>query len=266
MDKEMSDKLDAIKTHLDSLHTKIDSVDKDCKDAKGRMDGMAEWQARSDAAEKERADKARADSEAKEKDEKEKADKARADAEAKDKDDKEKSDKARADAAEKERADKAAAAASQNSDFAKELDILRKQMPAVLSADDKNKYAAAQLRLDAAFQAWGKPARGPLHGESLRDYRLSLLTELKAHSKIYKDSNLSLVGDDAAFDSIESAIINDAVAASNVHIANGAPLSKRTRVNEHGHKITTFHGDAGIAWAPFMGGGTQFGKINSQPR
>jgi hypothetical protein len=129
------------------------------------------------------------------------------------------------------------------------------------SVASRNLFAAAQMKLDSACQAFGRSCRPPLAGESLRDYRASILTELKPHSKAYKDANLSMISDESAFTSIESAIINDAIEASNVHIVPGAPLTKRTRVNEHGHKITTYHGDSGIAWAAFMGGGTQFGKI-----
>jgi hypothetical protein len=133
------------------------------------------------------------------------------------------------------------------------------------TAESRNAFSSAQLRLDSATQAWGHQARPPLAGESLRDYRISVLNGLKQHSRAYKDSDLSTIGDENVFTNIEGMIINDAIEASNVSIVPGAPLTKRTRVNEHGQRITTFQGDAGLAWAPFMGGGTQFGKINSNP-
>ena len=154
--------------------------------------------------------------------------------------------------AERERADAAVAAA--------------KGVPRADATDEnRNAFATAQLRLDAACQAFGFQCRAPLAGESLRSYRASVLNGLKQHSRAYKDSDLSTIGDENVFTNIEGMIINDAIEASNVSIVPGAPLTKRTRVNEHGQRITTFQGDAGLAWAPFMGGGTQFGKINSNP-
>jgi len=189
------DALDKIASHLDGLHTKLDSFGT-------RLDAL-------EAAERE---------------------------------------KLKADADEKVKADAAAAAA-------------RGGPRADASGENRALFAGAQLKLDSATQAWGHQCRAPLAGESLRDYRISVLSELKAHSKAYKDSDLSAIADENAFTNIEGMIINDAVEASNVHIVPGAPLTKRTRVNEHGHKITTFHGDSGIAWAPFAGGGTQFGRV-----
>ena len=102
-------------------------------------------------------------------------------------------------------------------------------------------------------------------GEGLRDYRVSVLSDLKRHSKVFKDTDLHAVADEAAFTNMEATIITDAISASNTHILPGQPLVKRTRVNADGHRITTFSGDSGIAWAPFMGGGTQFGRIVPKP-
>jgi hypothetical protein len=264
-DKE-DEKLDAVKSMLDSLHKKMDAESEERKKDSARLDAVCMKQ---DAADKEKADaavKMKADAEKADADKaKADADKLKADAD-KEKEDREKADAAKAKAdADKAKAD-ADAIALGHTNVAKELDELKRRMPAILSAEDRNKYAEAQLRLDSACQAWGRQARAPLHGESLRNYRINLLKDLQPHSRAYKDSDLASVVDEAVFSNVEAAIINDSIAASNVHIAPGAPLTKRTRVNESGHKITTWHGDAAIAWAPFMGGGTQFGKINNQAR
>jgi hypothetical protein len=254
-EKTADEKLDSISAHIDSLHKRFDAMESERKADKARMDAMDEWRAKSDAAEKERADKARADAECKEKEEKEKADKARRDAEAREKDEKEKADKVRADAV-----------AAVNVDWEKKFDELRKSVtPVSLTQDDKNQRAAAQMRLDSACQAWGKPARPPMNGEALRDYRISILNELKAHSKVYKDSNLETIGDEAAFSNIEALIINDAIQASVSSIVHGAPLRESTKMNSMGHRVTTFAGDPAVTWGPFMGGHTRFGKIVRQP-
>jgi|SRR6185437_6698800 len=261
-------RLDKVLTHLDSIHTmcdafktRLDSMEAEHK--KDRADS-AEWKARADAAEKERADKVRKDAE--EKEEKEKADaKARADAEAKEKEEKEKADKARADAEEKEKADAAARAASGNTDLARRLaEVERYVVPGNLSDADKAPFAEAQMRFDSAYQAWnlGQAPRY-LNGETLNDYRVRLASKIKQHSKIYKDSNLGLlVADSAAFSVIENAIINDAVEASCSNITLGAPLRMQESRNESGHIVRKFVGDAAVTWAPFMGGATKFGKIN----
>lgn len=126
---------------------------------------------------------------------------------------------------------------------------------------DREQFAAAQMRADAAYQAWGKQAPHALHGEALRDFRIRLLGPLKSHSKVYRDSALNLIGDDATFSMVEGAIINDAVEASSTTFTMGAPLRKVTSKNEAGHTVTKFVGDPAVTWAPFMGGATKFGRI-----
>jgi len=265
------DKLDKVLTHLDSIHsmcdslkTRLDAMDEEHK--KDRADA-AEWKARADAAEKERADRARKDAE--EKAEKEKADRARADAEEKErkeKEEKEKADKAKADAEEKEREEKEkadAAVRAGNADLAKKLADLERRLPATLADADKAAFADAQMRCDAAYQAWNLgQAPYALNGESLSDYRVRLLSKIKQHSKVYKDSNLGiLVQDSAAFSVVENAIVNDAVEASCSSITVGAPLRVQESKNETGHIVRKFVGDPAVTWAPFMGGATKFGKI-----
>jgi hypothetical protein len=129
-------------------------------------------------------------------------------------------------------------------------------------AQDKGAFATAQMNCDAAYNAWGKRAPFALHGETLRDFRIRLLTALKAHSRRYCDSDLTTIGDEKVFSEIESKIINDAVEASSSNDgAAGLPLRMTTKVNDMGHRITTFHGDPAVCWAPFMGGHTRFGRI-----
>jgi hypothetical protein len=127
---------------------------------------------------------------------------------------------------------------------------------------DRGKFAAAQMRADAAYQAWSKQAPHALHGETLRDFRERLLNPLKQHSRTYKDSALALVGDDAAFSVIEDMIIKDAIAASNTSYTADAPLRKVVTRADSGHLITKWVGDPLVAWAPFSGGAARFGRIN----
>lgn len=127
---------------------------------------------------------------------------------------------------------------------------------------DRSKFAAAQMRCDAAYQAWSKQAPPGLHGEQLRDYRIRLLTPLKRHSKAYADSALDLVGDPAVFDAIEKSIVADAIIASSTTFTPMGPLRAVVSRMDSGHVVTRFVGDPAVAWGPFMGGATKFGRIN----
>lgn len=264
-EKTADEKLDSISAHIDSLHKRFDAMEGERKADKARMDAMDEWRNKCDAAEKERTDKARADAEAKEKDEKEKADKARMDAEAKEKDEKEKADKARADAA---AAVASAASSSSQTDIARMIADIQARLPADLSVEDSDKYAKVQMRFDAAYQALALgQAPGPLNGESLRNYRLRLAAKIQPHSKTYKDSNLSTIGDENALAIIEEVMVKDSITASTTTIVPGAPLRMQTKVNpDTQHRVTTFHGDPAVCWGEFAGGRVAIGKIVRPPQ
>jgi hypothetical protein len=205
-DNEMlSEKLDKIGTHLDSLHARVDAWDEEKKADKARLDALC--------TSAEKADKARVDAEEAKKNE----------------------DETRADAARAVTATEA----------------------------DRAKFADAQMRCDAAYQAWSKQAPHALHGETLRDFRIRLLNPLKQHSKVYKDSALALIGDDAAFSVIEEAIINDAITASNTSFNPMAPLRKVVSRMDSGHIATKWIGDPRVGWSEFSGGATKFGRINA---
>lgn len=265
-------KLDKILSHLDSSSEKMDAMGK-------RMDAMessyADSMKRMDAAcskmdaaedEKKKMDAARKDAEDKEKDEKAKADAAKADAD-KEEEEKKKADAAKADAdkAAEEKAKADAALKGVSADVLAKMADLERRMPAVLSEEDKAKFADAQMRCDAAYQAWGGQAPPALNGESLSDFNVRLLSKLKQHSKVYKDSNLGiLVADAAAFGVVQEAIINDAIQASKGSVTAGAPLQKRVKRLDSGHVVTEWVGDPAVGWASFMGGATKFGKINQK--
>ena len=166
------------------------------------------------------------------------ADKLKSDAEAKE--EREKADKARRDAAVGPRCDE--------------------------SVETRNQAAAIQMNADRAYQAWNLgQAPHAVNGESLRDFRIRLLTPLKAHSKVYKDSDLTMIGDEAAFSNIEKLIVNDAVEASTTTVEHGAPLRKQVSRSESGHTVINWHGDPAVTWAPFMGGYTRIGRLVRPP-
>jgi hypothetical protein len=159
--------------------------------------------------------------------------------------------KSDADAKEKEEKEKADAAAKRKADAGQ---------------DKPHAFADAQLRADSAYQSWGKQASHALSGESLRDFRIRLLSGLKQHSKRYRDSDLTTVGDETVFNDIERVILDDAVKASNEPGDATGVLRKVTSRDDMGRITTKFYGDPLVCWAPFMGGGTRLGKFgNGRP-
>jgi len=260
-------KLDKILEHLDSTAKRLDAMEASMMDSSKKADAacakLDAWdKEKKDAAEKEEKEKADAATrkDAEDKEEKAKADAAKKDAEEKamkdaaDKEEQEKKDAAKADAASK----------TINADaLAKIAELERHIRPTELSAEDKARCAEVQMRADSAFQAWGDQAPPVMRGESVNDFRLRLLSKIKQHSKVYKDSNLAaFTADESAFGVIEKTIINDAIEASRGSVTAGAPLQKRVTRMDSGHVVTKWIGDPNVAWGPFMGGATKFGRIN----
>lgn len=121
-------------------------------------------------------------------------------------------------------------------------------------------YREAQLRAEPAAQAWGKQSPGPLQGESLSAYQVRLLTPHQTHSSDWKGVNLNKIAvDPATLRVAETQILESShKAAINPVCPPGTPLTTRTRIDESGRRVTTFHGDPIFAWAPFMGAGVRY--------
>jgi hypothetical protein len=133
---------------------------------------------------------------------------------------------------------------------------------AALPATERERYTAAQVRADRAYQAFGDSAPHALNGETLRAYRCRLAGALKRHSATYKDSNLSAIADEAALGNVEEQIFADAIKASMVPPPAGAPLREVMTMDSFGRRVTKFYGDPAVAYAPFAFGGLiQRGRI-----
>jgi hypothetical protein len=209
-----NENLQRVLEHLDKIHAKCDAINAGHEKLSARMDALE------GEREKERADKARVDAEAKEKAENEA----------------------------KEKADSVA-------------ENIAKIERAQFTEAQRAAFADAQMRADSGYQAWGKQAPHALHGETLRDFKIRLLRPLQQHSKRYAQSALELIGDEAAFQVVNDAIIADSVAASCDPAQLGSSLREITTRTPSGHIMTKFVGDAAVTWAPFMGGATKFGRI-----
>jgi len=199
-----------------------------------------------DAKEKEKADKAKADA-----DEKEKADarakmdaaeREKADAEAKAKADAEA--KAKADAEEKEKADaKAKADAAELETLRKSVADVASKLPRQMTDADYAAMADSQVKADRVYLMHGGKAPRPLDGETLIAYRRRLATGLKQHSTAWKDIDLKVIADDAAFANIENTIYSDAEQAG-LHPADmGEDFLREIKSQDStGRTISTFVG------------------------
>jgi hypothetical protein len=256
--KTSDEKLDAIASHLDSLHKRMDSWDEERKSDRAKVDAAC---TKMDAAEEEKkTDKARKD--AAEKEDKEKADKAKADAAA------EEEEKAKKDAAEKEEKIKAdaARAADSNSDVRKLIADMEKRLPTNMTAADVTLFTGAQRRAEKVVQAFGDSAGADrwANGETYDAYRRRLLGTVKSHSAQWKDVDLTAFGD-KALDTVEVQIYADAyqTAISPVSVPIGT-LRQHIDTDETGRKIKSFSGDPEACWGPFKATPRMIGGITTK--
>lgn len=293
---DLSAKLDAVLTKLDSAHTRMDAFEKERRDETERRE--REDRARRDAARKDRfgarkdeesdddwkkrmdADEeaARKDAEEDGDDEKTAADKARRarkDAETaeekraleKANEAKEREDKARRDAEEKERMEektRADSAEAENKGLRARLERLEARLGREVDPTERDALATAQARADGALAMFGERAPGPLPGDDVLSYRRRLVQRLAKYSPEFKEGNFAQT-DPATLDLIEAKVYADAQVAAKTTASNrvGALVPVTTR--EFGRDVTRYHGDP-LAWmAPYMRG-ANLGKFNrNQP-
>lgn len=228
---QTTEKADGAENIKDLIVGIADSVGALCK----RMDAFEEKEkAKADADKKDAEGK---DAESKSKDEEEArakeiaADKARKDAE--EEKAKEEEMKAKADAAKD----------AQLAELQREVRDLRAIVPKQMTDADYMAMTDAQARADAVFNSLGKrSAPRPLDGETPALYRRRLATALKAHSKDWKDVDLSKI-DEASFGVIEPKIYADAAAyAAKPDDLGSNELRMITERSPTGHTINRFVG------------------------
>jgi hypothetical protein len=219
MDAEEAEEVAERKAKGEPEETAADAVKRHRADKeKWRMDRRARAD---DAKRKADADKAE------EEKEKELADKKKADEEAARK-------KADDDAA-KKRADSIAAESRQIANILANL-------PKPATDADYAEMAEVQARADAAYQALGQRAPGPLQGEGKLAYRVRLLRGLQKYSKPWSGVELHTL-QEAALDIADAQIRADAVTASRA--GDDLPedaLLPVTQTMPGGHQVTNFRG------------------------
>lgn len=215
-DAENGEKLDKVLKCLDSVTSRMDAYD---EREKARQDAAEEDARKRGDEEQARKDKAKKDAdEAREKSEREEQEKK--------------------DAEERERKDAETAAA---------LAALDQRLKP-LSDEDLNAMADAQMRSDSVFSLHGLSGTRPLPGEALLSYRRRVAGKLKAFSPRWKDIDLGVISDSAAFSNIEDQIYADAEASGRnpVDIPVDTLRQQVTR-DITGRQIISFQGRPG-AW------------------
>jgi hypothetical protein len=120
--------------------------------------------------------------------------------------------------------------------------------------ESRSEFTAAQAKADRVAQMFGDSAPPPLQGESLLNYRSRLASKYQAHSKAYKDSDLSKVGDPIALSMVEDAIYLDAAreAEHPTHSLRPGELRPMVRLDGAGRPITKYAGNGdGACWDQF---------------
>lgn len=222
--KDAVTKMDA---RADAQDRRMDEFEKARKDY-FKHDNSEEEKAKQDAArrdeeekEKERADKAR-------KDEEEKAAKERDDA---------RSDEAR----------RITGLEAKIAELSTQLTETRAIVPRPMNDADAAKLARAQAQFDEVLVPLGKRAPAPLINESELSYRKRLLTEIKPHSRAYKEADVYIVPEGPVFDAMDEQIRFDAIAFGRTPAAAPAGTLIPSVTNEGGHTFTRYAGDAS-AW------------------
>ncbi len=251
---------DSHKKAIDAIMDRLDSMEKDRKDALDKPGGEVrrppEAADRADVTPPEQAAGERAAGAEEEKRKLEEEERRK------------REDALRGDGAgERDREDRArrdAQVFSQNRKLQAEVDELKSRMRDVYrepSIEDRAAIADVRSRADSLYQALtGQPASSPIPGESPISYRKRMADGLRRFSDKMKDVRVdSLTGE--AFAVIEDRIYTDAQAAiKSEAIVPAGTLRPITR-NDSGHIRTDYVGDTAATWAPFQAGAVRRMKL-----
>ena len=146
-----------------------------------------------------------------------------------------------------------------------DIERLSRMIPAELSIEQRQQFAAAQEQAEIAFQSFGDHAPAPMQGESIGTYRRRLASKMQQHSDKWKNTKLTAIADDATLEVIVGEIYNDAaaVARRGLDVAAGRLMPVRRRTDA-GHTVIEYRGSPG-AWMRPLAGATRraTGKFNT---
>jgi hypothetical protein len=136
----------------------------------------------------------------------------------------------------------------------KVLADINKRMPAAHTPEDRQKFTTVQHQWEKIAQAFGDSDGAPpaLNGESLPDYMRRLAGKHKAHSRAWKDADLSKVDDSVLSIAVDQIRADAEVAAMTPAPTSDGVLTSRVFNDEStGRKIRRFYGDISVMMAPF---------------
>jgi hypothetical protein len=122
--------------------------------------------------------------------------------------------------------------------------------------------AHIQSDADRASSAWGKSAPHPWDGESITAYRRRVAREHQAHSQAWKNVDLGTLGGQTLRNAV-SQIFADSIAASSSSESYGETLREvRRRDPDTGHLIKEYYGEPRAWMRQFAGGPARLAKFN----
>lgn len=264
---EMPAWADALSKKLDSMHERMDAMEKGRKDGEEKEEKLSLDAVFSDLGEEEeRKDSEKGAEEAGEREEEHEHEAEKelelAEKEGEEEEREERGD-ARKDAKEEEerkdrkdakhREDRMDSVKRENEDLRNRIAQMERALKPLSSAD-RDALSIAQARADGVAQLFGKQANPPLHGENPIAYRKRLAEALKKYSPEMKDVRMdSLNG--SAFKIIEDKIYADAQAHARRPSEATEGRLIPIRSNELGREITRFEGDPKVWLKPFMAPG-----------
>jgi hypothetical protein len=143
---------------------------------------------------------------------------------------------------EKEKADQKAKADAEG-EMRKRIADVESRLPKQMTDADYASMADAQVGADRVLLMHGKRAPRPLDGENLSGYRRRLAGTLKEFSPTWKDINLSVISDEAAFENIAKTIYADATEAGLHPVVDDADFLREVVDQDvTGRKISKFVG------------------------
>jgi 8-oxo-dGTP pyrophosphatase MutT (NUDIX family) len=256
-DADAGQKLDMLLKGLDSMNARMDAMEEERKADKARRD----------SEDKERADAARKDDDKGDPDEAPAEEGKPKEVVADKRKDSEK-DLKHADAGRKDEdmdkvEEKADSALSGVDEVRRRIADVEKAMPRAVTDADHRALVDAQARADTIFQAFGDHAPRPLVGEDVEGYERRITGKLKGHSKKWKEINLHAIADAGTFSIIRDEVYADAMATaeSPADVPTGQ-LREVVRPDVTGRRISTFHGEPRSWMGAFAGRSQRLTGIN----
>jgi hypothetical protein len=145
---------------------------------------------------------------------------------------------------------------------AEEIAFFKKEIGATRAIAADSVLAAIQSDADRASTAWGKSAPHPWDGERITAYRRRTAREHQTHSPAWRDVDLNMLSGQTLRNAVAQ-IFADSIAASSSSASYGETLREvRRRDPETGHLIKEYYGDPRAWMQHFAGGPPRLARFN----